>query len=252
MRQPSRRAVAEMVLDDLREVADREVDPGDPDARRGGARSARGSGARRPAASAWERTRSAVAAHAPPAGHHDGPCLPGDRLEELVEQVQPDGPAGMVDDGDRADRAGPASAPAPRLVPPGHRPARTSRRQERGQRVVERRAGEQRPADVAVGHDADEHPTWSTASAIRRAPTVEREHRVAQRPAGRPDMRRRRRSRDVPGRCDRERRVRGRRRRSPPARTSASTTAPIPTVAPAPTSTWSRTAAPSPTGRRRR
>ena len=162
-------SVAEVFLDHVREIAHREVDLGDavPDEVQDDAFEDRtpGDAEHRLGNGLGQRSK----AHATPAGHDHGRRVPGDGLQELVEKVQADRPAGVVDDGDRADRHGPASAPA---LPLGlsHVDTDESRRQDGSQQVVESRTVQQRSADVAVGQDADQRAAGSTASAIRRAP----------------------------------------------------------------------------------
>ena len=119
------------------------------------------------------RRRSATAA-----GHDHRPVRARDGLDEGVEQVERDGPAGVVDDRDGIDAPG---AHEVERVGAGLCPAdRHELAVEDGrQRVVEGDPGEQGPPKITVGGEADEPAVLVDREADSRRAPVDRGQRVA-------------------------------------------------------------------------
>ena len=172
---------------------------------------------------------------APAAGHDDRPVGaldPGSR--NSCSRCSADGAAVGVDDRDRRDPSGAHELERVGAVRPGVDRDELARDDGRDG-VVERPTAEQRPADVAVGRDADQPAVIVDRERDPAGRPVERRHRVADRPVDGNEARLeaarsswgRARGASAPtiARAGFPTTVR-------PGSTSPTTTAPIPTVAP--------------------
>ena len=248
------RAVAEVLLDDVAQVVDGDEDSLEPEPDEVEDQplddGPTGDRDHRLGQVLGQRTK----AHALAAGHDDRPVRPDDGLQELLEQVEADGTAVGIDDGDGIDAASAHELQRGRAaIASGSRTGSggSGRVATGSWRSVPPSRARRRSPSVTT---PVRRPSASTASAIRAAPRSTAA--IA--------------SRTVPRLRD-EIGIEGaahgpgswRRAGMPttvtPGSIDSTTTAPIPTTAPAPISMWSRTRAPRPmkarsadAGRRRR
>src|SRR5919198_551785 len=177
-------------------------------------------------------------------GHDHRPVRADDRLEEFVEQVQPDGSALVIEHGDCRDPAG-AHELESLGASFGDRDRGIVAHDDAGDRVRKAGAVQQGPPNIAIGHDPREPAVPVDNEADPSRASIERCHRIPDRSVLIHEARLEATHPSSSGAepCGRA----GEPTTSVSAGTSSTTTAPMPIEALAPTDVWSRTTAPSPT-----